>query len=152
MKFKPISKDEIQTMNLIKPGIYQFEVFAAENTQSRAGNDMIKLHLKVWDEKGSERVVFDYLLENIMHKLYNFSEITGMLDKYNAGHIMGEDCVGKTGFVELVIQKGREKSDKSGHFDDSNSVKKYLNKDKSEIKKDEKKSDVDADFDDDLPF
>lgn len=129
MKFKPRTQEELlfetAAMSLITPGIYSFEVIEATNKFSKAGNEMIELKLKVWDDNGRERIIFDYLLESMAHKLRHFCEATDLLSKYEMGVIDDMDCVGKSGLVDLIIQKGTQKLDGS-YYSDRNSVKDYL--------------------------
>ncbi len=129
MQFKPKTQEEIMfesnAISLIMPGIYSFEVVEATNKLSKAGNEMIELKLKVWDDNGRERIIFDYLLESMAHKLKHFCESAGLLDKYEMGNIDEMDCMGKSGLVDIIIQKGNKKPDGS-MYADRNSVKDYL--------------------------
>lgn len=129
MQFKPKTQEEIlfesAAMSLITPGIYSFEVIEATNKLSKAGNEMIQLKLKVWDDNGRERIIFDYLLESMAYKLKHFCETTGLLGKYEMGVIDETDCLGKSGLVDIIIQKGSKKTDGS-LYPDRNSVKDYL--------------------------
>lgn len=125
MKFKPQSEQELQSMSLIDPGLYSFEVAEAQDKLSKKGSEMIELKLKVWDSNGVERVVFDYLLEAMSYKLRHFAECAGILDKYEAGQLIAADCLNRRGKVELIIQEGKPKPE-GGYYDNKNSVKDYV--------------------------
>jgi hypothetical protein len=86
---------------------------------------MIELKLKIWDIDGSERIVFDYLLEAMGFKLRHFSKICNLLDKYESGVLAAEDCVGKSGNLELIVQQGQPRID-GGYYPSKNSVKDYV--------------------------
>lgn len=119
MKFQPKTENEIANENLIEPGEYDFEVVAAFDKVSKSGNDMIELKLRVFAER--ERVINDFLLEKIAYKLRHFAEATGLLDTYNSGDLIADDCVGKAGRVKIGIQK-----DKTGAYPDKNTVNDYV--------------------------
>lgn len=121
MRFKPLSDKELQALNLIEAGTYDFEVLEAKDRQSKSGNEMIELKLKIWDNNGHERFVYDYLLESMSYKLKHFCECTGLLQKYEDGELRDVHCVGKSGKLDLIIQK-----DKTGQYGDKNSVKNYI--------------------------
>jgi hypothetical protein len=148
MRFSPKTKEELATMNLIQPGVYDFEIIEAIDKTSQSGNEMIALKLKVWDHQGHERIVFDYLLESMHFKFFHFAEFTGLMDKYNAGCLMAEHCLGKTGKVDIIIQP-----DKKGLYPDRNSVKDYIDPSHvAERKMSELPKAKEEVFDDEIPF
>ncbi len=149
MRINPKSNEELQSLGLIEPGVYSFEVMNALDTVSKSGNDMIKLQLKVWDKSGAERIIFDYLLDAMAFKLRHFAESTGLLDKYNHGELLAEDCVHRCGKVELAIEKGSPKQD-GGMYPDKNTVKDYVVSDETFVKTTQSK--IDPAFDDSIPF
>ena len=146
MKINPKSNEELQSAGLIEPGVYNFEVTTAVDTVSKSGNDMIKLQIKVWDKSGSEKVIFDYLLDAMAFKLRHFAESTGLIDKYNYGELMAHDCIGKCGKVELLIEKGPHNPN-GGMYPDKNTVKDYVL-----AKTGEMPIKIDPNFDDTIPF
>ena len=125
MKFSPKTDDEINALNLIEPGIYDFEVMDAKDKTSKSGNEMIELRLKVWDKNGLEHHIYDYLLEALAFKLKHFSKVSGLLVKYEHGTIFATDCIGKSGKVEVIIQKGQPNPN-GGVYSDKNSIKDYI--------------------------
>lgn len=146
MRFNVKTDEELAVMNLIAEGQYQYEVQNAEDTQSKSGNDMIKLILTVWDSEGRQHTVYDYLLEAMPKKLKHFAKYAGLITKYESGELLADDCIGKCGALDLIIQE-----DKTGKYPPRNSVADYL------IKKDfvqPKKVEDDVPFIDDvdLPF
>ena len=153
MKLTTMSEEALNAMNIIEPGVYNFEVMKATDELSKSsGKEMIKLMLRMWDKNGSERIVFDYLLDSMPHKLKHFTDCTGLVDKYIFGDMSAEDCIGRTGKLELVIQKGKQKPDGSGMYNDSNSVKDYV-KVLSDDKKIAPPIQVSGDdLNDDIPF
>lgn len=148
MKFQPKSEQELQAMNLIDPGTYQFEVVTATDKISKKGNEMIEVQLKIWDINGHEHIVYDYLLESMAYKLKHFADVCGLGDKYLAGELGSLDCVGRGGKVELIIQDGQPKPD-GGLYPAKNAVKDYVLKGSGNTKP----AVIDEPFvDDDLPF
>lgn len=126
MKFKPKTEKELAEENMIAPGDYGFEVLNAVSKPSRAGNDMIELTLRVFVGESS-RQLNDWLLESVAYKLFHFCAYTGLQKEYSAGTLTAEDCLGKTGFLTVGIQKGKKKDDGSGDvWPDRNSVKDYI--------------------------
>lgn len=125
MKFQPKTREELDSELLIEPGTYKFQVMKANDAYSKAGNEMIKLELKIWDNNGHERIVFDYLLEAMGHKLRHFCESCEVLDKYESGELRAFDLPGRTG--QLVLLKESERPNpQGGYFPAKNSVKDYV--------------------------
>ena len=151
MRFKPQSEQEIQAMSLIEAGTYPFEVLEAEDTKSKSGNEMIKVKLKLWDNAGRERVVFDYLLEAMSYKLRHFCEATSLLDKYETGDLQASSLIGRGGKLELETELGKAKPDGSGNYPDKNRVADYVKSDGAVSKPVAKAGEPDF-IDDDLPF
>lgn len=127
MRFAPKTEEELQTMSLLAPGIYKFQVSSAKDEISKSGNEMIKLMLGVWDENGSLHFIYDYLLEAMGQKLRNFCEVSGLIDKYEHGEIGAEDCVNRQGFVEIIVQEGKMK-DNGDKYPMRNAIKNYIKK------------------------
>lgn len=109
MNFAPKTEEEIDEESLIPEGEWDFEVIVAKDKVSASGNDMIELKLKVWANP-NERVMTDWILEKFAHKLRHFCEATGLIDQYNSGSLVAEDCLGKTG--RLIV--GRSKNKQTG--------------------------------------
>jgi hypothetical protein len=123
MRFTPKTEQEIQQALLLPDGEYDFEVISALDKQSKSGNDMIELKLRVFHEQ-SERFITDYLMEAMAFKLRHFCGAAGLMDEYESGALAAGMCVGKAGRVKLIIQK-----DKTGAYPDKNSVRDYVTED-----------------------
>lgn len=148
MKFTPKSEQEIQSENLLAPGIYDFEILKAEDTISKAsGADMVKLQLHVFDADGQPRTVFDYLLESVAYKLRHAAEVCDLLGDYERGQLAAEDFVGKTGKCKIAVQK-----DKSGQFPDRNGVSDYIVDAPRQSAAVHQRKPAMAHMDDDIPF
>jgi hypothetical protein len=109
MKFTPKTKEELTS--LLADGMYDFSVISAEETTSRAGNDMIALKLEVYDDANDrKKVVFDWLVnsEKSLRKILAFCETTGLLDTYNAGELTADKCFGKSGRVKIEQQDAQD--------------------------------------------
>lgn len=132
MKFTPKSQDTItreererKAKRLLPPGDYDFEVIQAEDKVSNAGNDMIKLTLRVFAPDGTTVLVDDYLMEKMAYKLRHFADGTGLTARYDSGEMVAFDCVGASGKVTL-------KHETSEKYDPKCVVKDYVVGDKSE--------------------
>jgi hypothetical protein len=121
MNFTPLSKEEVVASQLFPKGVYRFQIVHAFDKESRAGNAMIVLIVKVTDANGASRTVTDYLLEKWPVKLHHAAEVCGLMEKYNAGELTGPDFIGKQGKLTLSIQK-----DKAHKFPDKNVVVDYV--------------------------
>jgi hypothetical protein len=121
MRFEAKSENELRRENLIPAGEYGFEVLTAEDKVSAKGNDMIALKLIVYLSDGSQRHVYDWILEAFAFKLRHFCEATGLIEDYNAGRLCAADCVGRSGKVKIGINE-----DKSGDYPPSNRVLDYI--------------------------
>lgn len=152
MRYSPKSEQELQEQNLILKGIYQFQVIESEDTVSKAGNEMIKLRLKLWDNEGNERTVYDYLTEAMLYKLKHFCDIVGLVDKYEAGTLHADDCMYKMGRVSIDIQKGNANPN-GGMYPDKNVVKDYVVAPASSVNVPLTPANkVDPELDDEIPF
>lgn len=152
MNFQPKTQAELDAMGLLKPGIYPFSVINAKDKTSKSGNDMIELTIEAYDNEGKSVHIFDYLLEAMPQKLYAFCSSTGMEHHYHKGSLTSHDCIGKSAYIEVEIQKGKE-NPHGGTYPDKNNVKKYITKPVSGSVPDIYKIDNKApDFDDDIPF
>jgi len=125
MRFTPKTEQEMQEIGLFPEGVYNFEVIEAKDRISKNGNDMIELKLCITDSRGSERFVFDYLLEQMHFKLYHFAEAAGLLAKYESGEFISSDCLNKKGTLHLIMQAGQP-SPQGGNYPAKNSVKDYV--------------------------
>jgi hypothetical protein len=123
MQFKPKSEQEIANDGLWPEQIVDFEVLEAEDTTSRNGDDMVKMKIKVFNEEGGSRTVYEYLLgtDSMQWKVRAFCAATGLLEQYETGELEAVEMEGRTGKAKLVIQK-----DKSGSYPDKNAIGAYI--------------------------
>jgi hypothetical protein len=123
VKFTPKTAGEIEAEKakfLPWPkGAYDFEVAAAEDATSKAGNEMIVLELQVFDQNGNRRQMKDWLLETLPVKLKHACEAVGLHAAYENGNISSYDFVGRTGRLTLGIER------QSG-YEDRNKVLGYI--------------------------
>lgn len=149
MRFQPLS--EVELLNLLPDGDYDFLVKAAEDTVSKkSGAPMIKLTLSIWDTNNYERTVFDYIMPAIMRKLKHFADAIGIEDLYEAGGYSANDCVNKSGKCKIITDMKEGST-----FDPSNVVKDYIKRDPNSSAPPERLIDKQADtsgFADDVPF
>lgn len=141
MHFKPKTEKELLEMNLWTAGVYNFQIATATDEVSKSGNEMIKLGLNVYNSQGTCKVVYDYLLEAMPHKIRHLCEACGLLEKYEMGALYAQDLVDKTGQLELFIQK-----DKDGQYADKNAVKDYV------VTKTDPATLANNNLDDEVPF
>jgi hypothetical protein len=141
MNFTPQSKADIARKNLLPKGWYDFEVMSAVDKTSKAGNEMIEVKLKVFAQDGTERHVFDYLMEAMPNKLFDFCESVGLIDKYHAGTLESGEIIGKAAKVKLAID------DKNEDYPPKNVAKDYANAEAVKPAPEAPKED-----DDDIPF
>ena len=146
MRFKPMTEEEIQYATLLPEGKYKFHVVnSKDETSKNTGDDMIKLELAVTDKDGTDRKVFDYLLESMLYKMKHFCDATGLQNEYNEGVLNSGHCFGKSGLCHVIIQK-----DKTGQYPAKNTIKDYISE--SDRKEKIEKAGADEFKDDDLPF
>lgn len=112
MNFTPITAEEAEkakkTGSLWEAGDYGFDVQDALEKTSKAGNDMIELVLNVYNEHGDVKQVRDYLLESIAWKIRSAAQACGLSTEYDSGHLTAMDFVGKSGKLQLKIQKSKD--------------------------------------------
>jgi hypothetical protein len=143
LSFTPKSEEEV--LNLLKPGVYDFQVKTAENSTSKKGNAMIKLTVVVWDKEGNEHYITDYLMASLMFKLKHFCDTVGLEEKYNQGQFTAEDCLNKSGKCKIRI-------DEAGEYPAKNSIQDYIKScDKTTVIPLTQAKD-DGFFDDNIPF
>lgn len=153
MRFQPKTEREIAEAGLLPAGEYDFEVIEAEDTQSKAGNDMVALKLSVYDNKdGATRRVDDWLVDTDggAYKIRHFASATGLLTLYEKGSLPASEMIGRVGRCKIAIRK-----DKTGNYPDKNSVTDYVKapetaSTETPIKK--TLATVAQELDDDIPF
>lgn len=148
--FPVLSDEEMQNLTLAEEGIYDFQVNKASEEVSKAGNNQIKLTLKIWDKQGKERIIYDYLVgtTNWAFKIKHFCKSIGL--DYNCGSFEPWQCEGKSGKCEIVIKSGDKKPDGT-FYHSKNAVKDYVTFEEN-VKKVEMTPDLEDFKDDRIPF
>lgn len=119
MQFQPKTEAEIKAANLLPDGVYDFEVFDAIEKESKSGNEMIELHLRVFKDDGSTRQMRDWILASFARKLKHFCEACGLTKQYEDGTLTADHCIGMAGKVRVVQQTRKG-------YDPQNSVEDYI--------------------------
>jgi hypothetical protein len=108
MKFTPKSNEQIEKeaaeRGPFRPGIYDFEFTDAVDDVSKAGNDMIVVTLKVYNEQGDSKKVKDYIVEAMSHKLKHACETCGLGPQYERGEVESFDFLNRSGKVKLGVK------------------------------------------------
>lgn len=115
MNFNP--KD---ATNLLPDGEYHAQVAVAEEKKSNAGNDMIKLRVRVFGD-GRTPLVDDYIVNpSTLYKLKKLCMAGGIGAKFEAGEINAADLVDLE-FTAVI----KTQVDKTGQFEDKNIITGY---------------------------
>jgi hypothetical protein len=106
MRFVPKTAQEIESANLLDPGLYDFEVMEAEDKVSKAGNDMVALGLRIEDHEGRGHKILDWLVstDGGAYKVRHFAESVGLLAEYEKGDMPAGYMIGKTGRCKITIK------------------------------------------------
>lgn len=145
MRVEPKTEQEVQEMNLLPAGVYDFLISEAEDKQSQKGNDMAVIKLKIDGDEGRTHTIVDYLvsIESMAYKLRHFAESVGLLEQYEKGDMPAEFMQGRTGKCKLVIQPAK------GEYRAKNTVADYIKSDGAA----QPVANFDrADLDDEIPF
>lgn len=150
MRFQVLSDEELEKKKVkLKVGICSFEILKAEDHKTEAGNESIKLIVKVYDIEGNEATVFEYIGQNAQWKLKQLLSSIGKNDLYKSGDINPSDLEGGSGKCLVYLNK-----DRSGQFKDSFKIKEYYPDETGSNKAPVKKAElpVPTPDDDDIPF
>ena len=152
MQFQPLSENEIDNLGVsrLEPGLADFEVVNASEKVSKTGNAMIELQLRVWDNKGKEGSIYDYLVstDKAMWKIYLFCKSINAKEEYEKGNITPDFTIGKTGHCVLKLEKSKDEQ-----YKDRIKINEYLStEDALKMKEQVKSIQEDGSFDEDLPF
>lgn len=158
--FTPLTDQEIeeQTSMLVEEGVYEFEVIKSERKNSKAGNPMAALTLKIWDKSGKTSNVFDFLVFSSValniKKIKRFCDSVGLTEAYLTGQIPDE-LEHLCGKVQLGIENEMPKPN-GGFYPKKNIVVEYVATNQGAVKFESsqgKPATAKSDFvDDDLPF
>src|SRR5687767_8032727 len=120
MRCTPKTEEELRSV-VLGPGVYDGEVLKAEEKTSKAGNEMIVLTMKFYGAGDDSTMVNDYLLDSMPKKLRHFCEAAGILDLYESGEFLAEDCAGRSIKARMKIDR-----DPTGQYEDKNAVADYI--------------------------
>ncbi len=98
--------EDLGPIENLKPGRYAFEVIESSETMSQAGNEMIKLNLKIG---GKPNRVWDNLVftEKAFWKVTQFLEAIGEnLEDGDDVEVTADGVLGRVGIVDLTIEPG----------------------------------------------
>lgn len=131
--YKPMTADEAAKLSIRPDGIYAFEVLNATAAKSKEkGNDMIALELGFFDADGDRFSVKSWLVHSDSRwsekTFFDFAATTGLAQKYAAGTMCAEDCLGRSGFAVIGTEKGKKKDNSDDCFPDKNKVKYFTTK------------------------
>jgi hypothetical protein len=120
MKFRPQTEEEASasTRKVLPAGIYDAEVLLAEETRSKAGNDMLKIKLAVYRPNGGQELVWDYITDT-SYRLGQLMTACGLSDQYQKGEVHPDELEGKSFKVTLKVDPAR------GEYSARNSVGRY---------------------------
>jgi len=106
MSYEPKTDEELAKEGLLADGTYDGQIIEAADTFDSKGRDMISLKIKVWDNSGREKDVFDYISPQWFHfKFKHAFESAGKLDRYNTGEGCAEDLSGEMVRVEILTEE-----------------------------------------------
>lgn len=121
MRYTPHTDDQLNRMNLLPDGEYDFTVIEADDKASKNGNDMVTLKLHVYEEDGTPRIIFDYLVPDKMpHKFKHACDACGLIEEYNAGSVTHDSFVNRQGRLIIYTQPAK------GSYLEKSAVKDYV--------------------------
>ena len=107
--FDPLSDAELDAIDIMPEGVYDFSVSKAIRKTSKSGNPMCELRLTVWDNSGKSYNIFDYLVFSKIplniKKISRFCKAVGLEKEYQTGQIPSE-LENYAGTVQIGIQDG----------------------------------------------
>ena len=104
-------------------GDYKAEIHRVEERQSRAGNDMVEIVVKVFNGDGAHIFVRDYIVCNLQFHLQRLKKLCAACEPeidFEAGELDTTQLVDQTVMVTLKTEDGQD------GFEDRNVVKTYM--------------------------
>lgn len=118
MNYATRTEKELAEANLLPKGEYPFEIVEAQETKSKAGNDMLVLEVDlISPETGARRRVTDYIVPGTIwadKKLHDLMWSIGLGQRYASGSISPDELLGKSGICGVGIDKGKPFTAKDG--------------------------------------
>lgn len=150
----PPTEEELDKMDLMESGIYDFEVLKSTSKISKSGNPMSEINVKVYNKDGSSKCFFDYLVFSsanmCVRKVKHFCETVGWSDRYESNNIP-EEMEGLTGKLSLGVQE-QKPNPNGGFYAAKNVVLDYIKKDSLTFNSAPKAAKEEDFLNDDLPF
>lgn len=149
--FTPLTDEQLNAIDIVPDGVYDFQVIKSTRKDSKAGNPMAALQLMIWDKEGKERLVFDYLVFSQVNlnikKLSHFCKAVGLEKEYLSGKVP-EDLTSYSGKV-IIGTQDEMPNPTGGVYAKKNIVVDYVKRDSSSLSG----KDVVTEFkDDEIPF
>lgn len=150
--FTPLSDDQLDAIDLVPEGIYNFEVVKSTHKTSKSNNAMAEIKINVWDEEGRIHQIFDYLVFSQVplniRKVKHFCDSVSLQQEYKQGSLR-EELEGLSGKVNIGI-KEPQSNPNGGTYPKKNYVIDYVVQDKGHVKS--VKTIIEPTLNDDLPF
>lgn len=108
MKITPKTDAELKASNLLPAGKYPFEISGAIDAVSKtSGLPMIKLTVRAFDDENKIHLMTDYLSssEKAAFKVKNVCKACGLLEQYEAGDVLPDMFIGKTGYLNIIVEE-----------------------------------------------
>jgi hypothetical protein len=121
MNFEPMPKEEMLQLGLLPKDTYPFVVKAATEKTSKSGNPQIEVLLTVYDERGREHLLYDYLSPAFESKLRHFCYAIGLGKMSEEGKFDTSIVVGQQGECKVYIRE-----DKTGQYPPKNAIGDYI--------------------------
>lgn len=121
--YTPKSEEQLDREGLLQPGEKDFEIVEVSDKPSKSGSAMYTLKMHVFDEDGSTRIVWDYIVFGNNYgerKFRHAASACGLIQEYEAGALTHSAFMGKCGRCEIDIQEA------SGGYGAKNVVKDYV--------------------------
>jgi len=118
------SEEQLQKEGLTPEGIYDFEVVSAEDSESKKGNPMIVIKLRIFTGDSS-RLLTDYIVSGTNygeHKFRSLAMTLGLVKEYESGNLTPDDFIGCGGRAQLGQQPAKD------GYSAKNTIKSYVYK------------------------
>lgn len=119
MNYTPKSEEECRP--LIAEGEYACEILEATEKQSKKGNDMIELKVKLYKGERCVGMLHDYLLDAMAHKLRHCAYGLGLGLQYEDGSLSASKFEGRSGTCVVGIKKSTDPK-----YRDQNQIDDYV--------------------------
>lgn len=136
--YEPMNEEECEKakqFELLEAGIYNFKVVEAIAKNSKSGNPMIQILIKITDQNGVEHGIYDYLVSTrqMMWKFKHFCDSIGLSKEYENKQFQTHLSLWKTGKASIGFQPGNKKDDGT-YYRDKNIVEDYVMTDQGAVK------------------